>query len=150
MKKENGSCFIKNYLGRPLFVVHRLDEDTSGIICFAKSESGFLGMKALFQEHELERSYTAVVEGQFTVQEGTWQNYIFENDTLSMQPTTDKVKGELAITHFKVDIVGKKYSQITLTLETGKNIKFGCIHHLQVILLPETRGMERKPIRLSA
>jgi len=47
----------------PLYIVHRLDKDTSGLLCFAKTRLGERGLHGIFQRHEASREYLAVATG---------------------------------------------------------------------------------------
>ncbi len=47
----------------PLYVVHRIDKDTSGLLCFAKTRLGERGLHRIFQRHEASREYVAVAQG---------------------------------------------------------------------------------------
>jgi 23S rRNA pseudouridine1911/1915/1917 synthase len=47
----------------PLYIVHRLDKDTSGLLCFAKTRLGERGLHTIFQRHEATREYLAVAQG---------------------------------------------------------------------------------------
>ena len=54
---------LEKQLAQQIWVVHRLDRDTSGVVCFAKNEVAHKYMSALFQGHEIEKIYTALVIG---------------------------------------------------------------------------------------
>jgi 23S rRNA pseudouridine1911/1915/1917 synthase len=47
----------------PLYVVHRIDKDTSGLVCFAKTRLAERALHGVFQRHEAARAYLAVAEG---------------------------------------------------------------------------------------
>jgi 23S rRNA pseudouridine1911/1915/1917 synthase len=53
----------KRATATPLYIVHRLDKDTSGLLCFAKTRLGERGLHTIFQRHEATREYLAVAEG---------------------------------------------------------------------------------------
>ena len=61
----------------PLYVVHRIDKDTSGLVCFAKTKLGERGLHRIFKEHLAEREYAAVAQGQ--VQAGRIESNLIEN-----------------------------------------------------------------------
>lgn len=120
-KKETVFALLKEkYRNRKVYVVHRLDEDTSGIMMFAFSEEAFHKLKELFEKHDIERSYCAVVEGSPSPASGTWQCYLYEDENYFVHPTQDPEKGKLAITHYKVQKTNKHYSLINVKLETGR------------------------------
>jgi 23S rRNA pseudouridine1911/1915/1917 synthase len=53
----------KRATATPLYVVHRIDKDTSGLLCFAKTRLAERGLHAVFQRHTAERTYLALAEG---------------------------------------------------------------------------------------
>jgi 23S rRNA pseudouridine1911/1915/1917 synthase len=61
----------------PLYVVHRIDKDTSGLVCFAKTKLAERGLHKIFKEHLAEREYAAVAQGQ--VQTGRIESQLIEN-----------------------------------------------------------------------
>jgi 23S rRNA pseudouridine1911/1915/1917 synthase len=115
------SNFVKIQHGlNKIFIVHRLDRDTSGLMMFARSEEIQKILQTNWTENMLERTYMAVVEGAVEEAEGTVRSYIYESKALVMHSTKNKEKGELAITHFKRLKSNKEYSLLEISLETGK------------------------------
>lgn len=120
-KGETVHAILKeHYHPRKVFVVHRLDQDTSGIMLFALSEQSRDQLKVIFEEHNIERAYSAIVEGHVEPQQGTWQSYVYEDDHYVVHSTTDTEKGRLAITHYVVAVTSKRYTALLLKLETGR------------------------------
>ena len=108
------------YPGRVIPVVHRLDQDTSGLMVFGISEEGFRRLKEALQKGSVKRVYRALVEGCLE-KGGTWENYLFEDKYLKMQVVPKGTKGaERAVTHFSVLKTGPVYTLIDCELETGK------------------------------
>lgn len=129
-KSDNAFSLLKrHYHPRKVYVVHRLDQDTSGVMVFALSEEGFEGLKDLFERHDIHRAYYAVVEGNLSVAKGTWQSYLYEDARYHVHATDDPEKGALAITHFHTEKSTPRYSLLKLTLETGKKnqIRVHCL-----------------------
>ena len=112
VKKENP--------GNKIFVVHRLDRDTSGLLLFSKSERIQSLLQNSWQSSVTERTYYAVVEGVVKKPADTIKTYLYESTAYFMHVTDDPEKGELAITHYKVLKAGRDYSLIEVDLETGK------------------------------
>jgi tRNA pseudouridine32 synthase/23S rRNA pseudouridine746 synthase/23S rRNA pseudouridine1911/1915/1917 synthase len=110
----------RKYKPRRVAVVHRLDQDTSGVMVFALSEMALSKLKEIFKKHEIKRKYVAIVEGHLEEKEGTWQAYLVEGDNYTVHQTSDTTKGVLAITHYKVLGESKHHSWLDITLETGK------------------------------
>jgi len=115
------SNFVKLQHGlNKIFVVHRLDRDTSGLMMFSKSEDIQSILQSNWKENILERTYIAVVEGEVEESKGTIRSYIYESSAKVMHSTKNPDKGELAITHFKRLKVKSGYSLLQIALETGK------------------------------
>lgn len=103
-----------------IFIVHRLDRDTSGLMIFAKSEEVQRTLQTGWQSDIRERTYVALVEGNMEKQEGTIKSYLFESKAFIMYSSQDPAKGELAITHYKTIRQGKNFALLEVNLETGK------------------------------
>jgi len=103
-----------------IFVVHRLDRDTSGVMMFAKSEKVQAMLQERWKETVTERKYMAVVEGKVEEKEGRIESYIYESKALIMHTTKDPGKGELAITRFRTIKANDNYSLLEIYLETGR------------------------------
>ncbi len=101
-----------------IFIVHRLDRDTSGIIVFAKSEKA----KGYLQDEwqGFSKKYYAVVHGRLMEKEGIITSYLAENSFYKMYSVDDPQKGKLAKTGYKVFEESKKYSLLEIDLFTGR------------------------------
>ncbi|MBU0729714.1 MAG: RluA family pseudouridine synthase [Proteobacteria bacterium] len=101
-----------------VYVVHRLDKDTSGVLIFAKSEQ----TKKFLQEdwENTEKHYLAIVHGRLTVKEGTISSYLVENKAQRVYSTSDAAKGKLAHTAYKVSEESKRFSLVDIHLLTGR------------------------------
>jgi RluA family pseudouridine synthase len=101
-----------------LFIVHRLDQWTSGVLIFAKSEEVRLHLQA--QWKNTEKKYIAVVNGQLVQKEGIITSYLAENKAYVVYSTTDVTKGKLAHTAYKVLKETKRFSLLEINLLTGR------------------------------
>lgn len=101
-----------------VYVVHRLDMDTSGILVFAKSEQA----KKFLQENweNTEKHYLAIVHGRLTAKEGTISSYLVENMAQRVYSTADATKGKLSHTAYKVAEESKGFSLVDIHLLTGR------------------------------
>lgn len=101
-----------------VYVVHRLDQDTSGILIFAKSEDA----KRFLQEHweETDKYYLAIVQGRMTPKEGLISSSLVENSAQRVYSTPDPAKGKLAHTEYKVLQEGRGFSLLEIHLLTGR------------------------------
>lgn len=103
-----------------IFVVHRLDEDTSGVLMFAKNAKIKDILQKNWSEIVLERGYYAVVEGKMKEKEKTLTNYLAENSLNLMYVTNDKVKGKKCVTHYNVMKSNNEYSLLDVKIDTGR------------------------------
>lgn len=103
-----------------IFVLHRLDRDTSGVMMFAKSEEIQEIMQKAWQEAIVRRSYIAVVEGRVEKEEDTIHSFLKENKMLIMYSTKVPGEGDEAITHYKVLKRNEDFSLLQVELETGR------------------------------
>ncbi|SPF38177.1 Pseudouridine synthase [Candidatus Desulfosporosinus infrequens] len=103
-----------------IFVLHRLDRDTSGVMMFAKSEKVQQLLQNAWKETVLERSYIAVVEGTVTQEQGTITSWLTESKAFVMYSSRTPNDGQKAVTHYKVLNKNKHYSLMEVNLETGR------------------------------
>jgi len=114
-----------------IFVVHRLDRETSGIMIFAKSEEIQAMLKQDWNDTILERTYLAVVEGELDRQKGTIVSYLRESIALIVYSSNKSSEGQKAITHYKVVQKNAKYTMLEVNLETGRKNQIRV--HMQLI-----------------
>lgn len=108
-----------NYKSRErIFIVHRLDRDTSGLLVFARSEKA----KITLQEnwHEAEKTYLAFVEGHPDPTSGSIESHLTENEARRVYSTKDPKKGKLSITHYKTLKEVNKRTLLEIKLLTGR------------------------------
>lgn len=115
------SEYVKRFDPKNLiFIVHRLDRDTSGLMMFAKSKKVQEALQKDWNDSIIERSYVVVVEGEVEKTEGTVTSWLKENKALVMYSSQTPDDGQKAITHYKVLKVGKQFSLLEVKLETGR------------------------------
>jgi 23S rRNA pseudouridine1911/1915/1917 synthase len=103
-----------------IFVVHRLDRDTSGVMMFAKNAKSQQALQNSWQDAVLERTYVALVERSVKKQEGTITSWLKENKAMMMYSSQRPDDGQLAITHYKVIQSSRDFSLLEVNLETGR------------------------------
>ncbi len=103
-----------------IFIVHRLDKDTSGVMVFAKSEEVKRWMQDNWDEIVVERNYVAIVEGELEKEEDTIVSYLKENGVLLVFSSSKPNGGQKAITHYRTLKANSQYTLIELALETGR------------------------------
>jgi RluA family pseudouridine synthase len=101
-----------------IFIVHRLDRDTSGLLIFAKSMEAKLQLQGKWEETE--KKYLAVVHGRCKKTEGTITTYLTENKAHQVYSTTDAAKGKMSHTAYRVLRDTKKFSLLEVSLLTGR------------------------------
>ncbi|WP_082451599.1 RluA family pseudouridine synthase [Paenibacillus ihuae] len=103
-----------------IFVVHRLDRDTSGVMMFAKSEQIQQKLQNTWKDTVKERSYVALVEGAVKKAEGTISSWLKETSTLKMYSSPHEGDGQHAVTHYKLLQANRHFSLLEVRLETGR------------------------------
>ncbi len=110
-----------------IFIVHRLDKNTSGIIVFVKNEKLKNKLQEHWNDYVKKREYLAIVEGKITKKKETLTYYLKESKTHQVF-ISDEKNGKKAITHFSLLANNKAYSLLKINLSTGrKNIH--CSRH---------------------
>lgn len=112
IKKQNPSNRI--------FVVHRLDRETSGLMMFAKSEKVQKLLQESWNATIQERTYLAVVEGYVEKKQDTITSYLVESKALIVYSNKNSEVGQKAITHYEVLKSNKNFSLLKVNLETGR------------------------------
>jgi 23S rRNA pseudouridine1911/1915/1917 synthase len=103
-----------------VFVVHRLDRDTSGVMMYAKSKEVQQSLQNSWKESVQDRRYVALVEGAVQKPDGTITSWLTESKTLKMYSSPTPNGGQKAVTHYKVLQKNKNYSLLEIQLETGR------------------------------
>lgn len=103
-----------------IFIVHRLDRDTSGVMMFAKNEKSQQALQNSWNEAVEERTYVALVEGTVKRTEGTITSWLKESKTFMMYSSQKPNDGQKAITHYKLLQSNREYSLLEVNLETGR------------------------------
>lgn len=113
---------VSDYLKRKnknnrIFIIHRLDYDTSGLVVFAKNEK----IKNLMQDNwtNVKRKYIALLSGKLSKKEDTIKSYLKETKTLRTY-STDRKDGKFAITTYKVIKWQDNNTLVEIDLVTGR------------------------------
>lgn len=101
-----------------IFIVHRLDRDTSGVLVFAKSEDA----KRYLQDewHDFKKTYYAVVRGALVEKEGVITSYLAENKAYKVFSVKGPEQGKFASTGYKVLRESQRFSLLEIDLHTGR------------------------------
>ena len=103
-----------------IFIVHRLDRDTSGIVIFAKNENLKRKLQDNWDKLAIKREYVAIVDGTFKKKKDTLKDYLKESKTLQVYVTDDTKNGKLAITDYEVINENRVYSMLKINIHTGR------------------------------
>lgn len=125
--RSDGTAYsiVRNYLKNKdphlkLFIIHRLDRDTSGLMMFAKNIEAKEAMQHNWNNMVLSRTYVAVVEGKVEEESGTVRSYLAETSQYEVYSTQNPEEGQLAITRYKRLDCRHGYSLMELSLDTGR------------------------------
>lgn len=132
-----------------VFIVHRLDKDTSGIVIFAKDER----TKFYLQDNwnKFKKGYVSVVNGKIKTKKGVLKSYLQETKTLYTYSVSDK-NGKLAITEYEKVLENKNYTLLSLNLKTGRKnqIRVQLNDIGNPIVGDKKYGIKKDPIRRMA
>ena len=133
--------------GNRVFVVHRLDRETSGIMMYAKDERTQYTLRDNWQDIVYDRRYVAIVNGDMEKDQGTVKSWLTDHTFyVSSSPVDDG--GRLSITHYRTIKRANGYSLVELQLETGRKNQIRV--HMQELGHPvigdERYGCEVNPI----
>ena len=105
-----------------VWIVHRLDRGTSGVLVFAKNERAKDILQSKWKELVQDRKYVAWLEGSVEQDSGAIQSWLMENPkSMKMKSYPEEVRdGQLAITHYKVLERTRHYTEVEFSLETGR------------------------------
>ncbi len=100
-------------------IVHRLDKDTSGLIIIAKNDKAHINLSEQIKNHEVKKTYIALVRGEVRENEATI-NMPISRSTKDRKKMAVSRTGKNAITHFKVLERFSGYTLLELNIETGR------------------------------
>lgn len=126
--KENEKTaynILSNYVkqadpSNKIFVVHRLDRETSGIMMFAKNPEAKRYLQSDWHDVVMDRSYYVVVEGKVEDDVGVIHSWLSENKNFHVFSSQRPNSGQEAITKYKVLKRSRLYSLLEVTLDTGR------------------------------
>ncbi len=124
-KERTAHSILNEYVQRSarehrVFIVHRLDRDTSGLMVFAKDAKTKQKLQDNWEEIVTDRRYVAVVSGYVEQDSGTITSWMKDNKMFVSYSSMSNNGGDKAITHYKVIKRANGYSLLELELETGR------------------------------
>jgi len=126
-RKHEGTAYwlLRDYVKRvdprnKIFIVHRLDQQTSGLMVFARTQEAKEALQHNWNNMVLERTYVAVTEGTPDPAEGEVRGYLAETSAHEVYVTDDPSRGKLAVTRYRTVRSRGKYALVELSLDTGR------------------------------
>jgi 23S rRNA pseudouridine1911/1915/1917 synthase len=105
---------------RPVYVVHRLDRDTSGLLVFAKNKDAAVALKNQFRARKPKREYFAIVAGALPRPRGSFSSFLATDPSLTQYSTAHRDHGKLAVTHYEAVRTVPGATLVRVHLETGR------------------------------
>lgn len=102
-------------------IVHRIDQDTTGVIVVCKNDRSHRDVAEQLKEHSIKRTYFAIVHGHLKEEEGTIESTIGRHPVDRKKMAMNVKNGKHAVTHYKVlDSLNGQFTYISCHLETGR------------------------------
>ncbi len=99
-------------------IIHRLDKDTSGLLCIARSAQSYQRLNKMMQAHEIQREYLALVQGKI-ISGGSIRADIGRHPEKRTQMSV-VLEGKAAVTHYRVEKRFPAHTLLRVKLETGR------------------------------
>lgn len=113
---------VKSWLeskGEKVYVVHRIDKDTSGLLLLARNAEAHKYFNTLFEKRSLKKNYCGLVAGHVQEEEGSYEQPIQEHPGIPGKMCVGR-KGKPALTHFRVVERFRNYTWMEFQIETGR------------------------------
>lgn len=125
IKEGTAYSIVREYLKNKdprnkLFIVHRLDQHTSGLMIMAKNVEAKEQLQHNWNNMVRQRQYVCVVEGKLDPAEGEVRSYLAENSQFLVYSTDNPGEGKLAVTNYKTIRSANGYTLVEVELETGR------------------------------
>ena len=153
-KEKTAQHILNEYVKRThrnnrVFVVHRLDRETSGLMMYAKDEITQRTLRDNWQEIVTDRRYVSIVSGEMERDAGTVDTWLTDHTFYVSSSTHDDGTGKRAITHYRTIKRANGYSLVELKLETGRKNQIR-VHMSELghpVVGDERYGSECDPLR---
>ena len=125
IKEGTAYSIVRQYLKNKdprnkLFIVHRLDQHTSGLMIMAKNVEVKEHLQHNWNNMVRQRQYVCVVEGKLNPPAGEVRSYLAENSQFLVYSTDNPQEGKLAVTNYKTIKSANGYTLVEVELETGR------------------------------
>jgi len=156
-KRKTAYAILSNYVkladpDNKIFIIHRLDRETSGLLMFAKNEKIKQQIQETWTTTIDQRTYIGVVEGEVQQAEGTIISWLNESKAFIVYSFQNPKHGQKAVTHYKKIKGNKDFSLLQINLETGRKHQIRVhMQDLQHPILGDSKyGSSQSPIRRMA
>lgn len=124
-KERTAQHILNEYVKRShrfnrVFVVHRLDRETSGLMMYAKDEKTQNTLRDNWRDIVTDRRYVSIVSGDVERDYGTIESWLTDRKLYVSSSPVDDGEGKFAVTHYKTIKRANGYSLVELDLETGR------------------------------
>jgi 23S rRNA pseudouridine1911/1915/1917 synthase len=125
VKERTAQHILSEYVKRShrnnrIFVVHRLDRETSGLMMYAKAEKTMNTLRDNWHDIVKDRRYVTVVTGDMERDAGSIESWLTDRKLYVASSPVDDGTGKYALTHYKTIKRANGYSLVELKLETGR------------------------------
>ncbi len=122
---ETAYSILRDYVkskhpSNKVFIVHRLDRDTSGLMVFAKTYEAKEALQHNWNNMVLERRYVALLDGELGQDSGEYRSYLAETSQHEVYSSEEPGEGKLAVTRYRVLRRGKGHTLAEFSLDTGR------------------------------
>ena len=111
---------LRNIYNQEIIAVHRLDQDTSGILLIAKDAVTYSQLSQQFQQRQIHKVYEAMLAGSLTIQEGEINLPLWGNPDNRPYQQVDLERGKPSLTHFRVMDREGDYTRVEFVPLTGR------------------------------
>ncbi len=153
-KRKTAFSMLSNYVKKEnpenkIFIIHRIDRETSGLLMFAKNEKVKRQIQKTWTTSISKRTYVGVVEGHVKKEEGTITSWLTESKAFKVYSSKKPELGQKAITHFKKIKGNSTYSLLKINLETGRKHQIRVhMHDINHSIIGDKKyGASLNPIR---
>lgn len=103
-----------------IFIVHRIDKETSGCLCFAKTESAHRHLSILFESRKIEKIYLGIIHGAFDEKSGVIEDAIMEHPVIKGKMIVNQKQGKPSVTEYNTLESFGMYSLVEYKILTGR------------------------------
>jgi 23S rRNA pseudouridine1911/1915/1917 synthase len=118
--RERLDKFLEAHYGSKVFIVHRIDRDTSGLVVFAKTEAAHRLLSGAFESRAVQKTYIAVVHGRPVWAETTCDLPLVPDGDKLHRTIVDKYRGKKSLTGFRLLGSAGNYSVVEALPATGR------------------------------